>query len=141
MVLGPRRWQGTLPWLFALPWALALVVTLARRKSAPAAALGGDMEEALRAAGTETRPRQAAALIEEAWRDLLAGRWGIPAATSSSHWPAMLAERGVAPDALDELGRLLEDLRFLRYAPQLSATDNLRGELISRCRSLLRRLK
>lgn len=140
MALGPRRWKGTLPWLFALPWALALVVTLARRKSSPAP-LDNGMEEALRTAETEARPRQAAALIEEAWRNLLAERWQIPVATSTPHWPAMLAERGVAPDILDELRRLLEDLRFLRYAPQLSATDNLRSELVSRSRLLLRRLK
>ncbi|HEV2843733.1 MAG TPA: BatD family protein, partial [Thermoanaerobaculia bacterium] len=151
MVSGPRRWTDALPWLFALPWALALIVTLARRKASPAGPEGprgmtgspalARMEEALREAGTEPRPRQVAARIEEAWRDLLAERWGLPPATSSSHWRAMLAEKGVAAETLDELGRLLEDLRFLRYAPQLSATDNLRSEVLSRCRLLLRRLK
>jgi BatD DUF11 like domain len=146
-----RRWTRTLPWLFAIPWALALVVTLARRRGSatplrPADPVVGSpalarMEEALREVENEERPRQVAARLEEAWRELLAERWDVPPATSSSRWREMLAARGIAPEALDELGRLLEDLRYLRYAPQLSSTHNLRDETLARCRLLLRRLK
>lgn len=147
-----RSWRRALPWLFAIPWALAFVVTVARRRGSAAPAVAprrepagapafARLEEALRQAEAEERPRQVAARIEEAWRGLLAERWEIPPATSSSHWREMLAARGAPPEALDELGRLLEDLRYLRYAPQLSATDNLRAEVLSRCRLLRRRLK
>lgn len=152
-----RRWTRTLPWLFAIPWALALVVTLARRRGSGLSPMGplrpigaapaagspalARMEETLREVETERRPRQVAARLEEAWRELLAERWDIPPATSSSRWRETLAARGVAPEALDELGRLLEDLSYLRYAPQLSSTDNLRAETLARCRLLLRRLK
>lgn len=154
MVAGSGRWTRTLPWLFAIPWALALVVTLARRRGSapsplrptgPAPAAGSPalarMEETLREVETEGRPRQVAARLEEAWRELLAERWDIPPATSSSRWREILAARGVDRQALDELGRLLEDLSYLRYAPQLSSTHNLRAETLARCRLLLRRLK
>ncbi|HEX6899948.1 MAG TPA: BatD family protein [Thermoanaerobaculia bacterium] len=152
-----RRWTRTLPWLFAIPWALALVVTLARRRGSGSSPMGplrplgaapaagapalARMEETLREVESEQRPRQVAARLEEAWRELLAERWDIPPATSSSRWREMLAARGVTLEALDELGRLLEDLSYLRYAPQLSSTDNLRAETLARCRLLLRRLK
>lgn len=146
---GSRRWPGLLPWLFVLPWGLALVVTLARRHSrpglrprprdteAPAVLRRMGFEEKLRAAEAEERPRQAAIRIEEVWREVLAGRWGIPAATPPSRWREALARK--APDeVLDDLGRLVEDLQYLRHAPQLSATESLRAEVLARSRRLLR---
>ncbi|HKI02820.1 MAG TPA: BatD family protein [Thermoanaerobaculia bacterium] len=142
------RWTTLLPWLFILPWGLALIVTLARRRSPPArtggaaapTAAGTALEERLRQAESEERPRQVALRLEEAWRELLAERWGIPPATPFSRWRELLAADRVDAGILDDLDRLVEDLQYLRYAPQLSATGSLRDEVISRSRRLLRRL-
>jgi hypothetical protein len=147
-VSSGRRWRSLLPWLFALPWGLALVVTLARRRNGvgrppqtEGSAAGRTLDEGLRQAETEARPRRAAAHIEDAWRGLLAERWNIPEATPPTRWREMLAARGADPDIVDEMGHLVEDLQYLRCAPQLSATDCLRDETLGRCRRLLRRLR
>lgn len=100
-----------------------------------------DLERRLRALAAETRPRQAAAGIEDAWRGFLAARWAIAAETLPTRWGDLLAARGVERGTAGEVGRLSQDLHYLRYAPQLSATDTLRDELLSRSRSLLRRLR
>ena len=147
--IAGRRWNDLLPWLFVLPWGLALAVTLARRRTVrtagalPAGSLPAaqGFEEGLRQAESEERPRQVAARIEEAWRGLLARRWDVPTATPPSRWRELLAARGVDPETLGELERVAEDLQYLRYAPQLSTTDTLRDEVISRCRRLARRLQ
>ena len=140
------RWT---PWLFALPWGIAFVVFLARRRR-PAAAAGGPalspangeaVERHLCEAAAETRPRQAAARIEEAWRELLAARWEIPSATPPSRWSEALAARGAGPAAAAEVFRLAEDLHYLRHAPQLSETGDLVAEAVDRSRRLLRRLR
>jgi hypothetical protein len=150
---GAPAWRPLLPWLFALPWAVVLVVTLARRRSpVPLAArrdAGGGghrsahrrLEGRLADAAAESRPRQAAAHVEEAWREFLATRWGVPAATPSARWPELLAGHGADPEAARELVQLMDDLHYLRYAPQLSATETLRAEALDRCRRLLRRLR
>lgn len=145
--LSGRRWSPALPWLIALPWGLVLVAALVRVRSARAGIeKGEESEEArrfaeiLREAEAEERPRQMALRLEEAWRDLLARRWGVPPATTPSRWRELLAGQGVEAEALDELDLLIEDLRYLRSAPQLSTTDALRGDAVSRSRRLLRRL-
>lgn len=139
-----------LPWLFALPWGLALVITLVRRRQQadPAGSLrparrpsGNTIDLKLREAEAETRPRQAAARIEEVWREHLAARWDIPPGTPSPRWREMLAGQGADPAAAEELVRLADDLHYLRYAPQLSATGELISEAVSRSRRLLRRLR
>ncbi len=146
---GWTRWT---PWLFALPWGIAFVVVLARRRRTAAAAgvIGGAalsavngeaVERQLREAATETRPRQAAACIEEAWRELLAARWEIPSATPPRRWGDALAERGAEPATAAEVFRLAEDLHYLRHAPQLSETGDLVAEAVDRSRRLLRRLR
>jgi hypothetical protein len=139
-----RRWSPLLPWLFALPWGLVLVVALVRQRSARDGAESGEearrMEEVLRQAAAEERPRQMALRLEEAWRELLARRWKVPPETPPSRWRELLAAQGVEAEPLDELGLLIEDLRYLRSAPQLSTTDALRADAIARCRRLLRRL-
>jgi hypothetical protein len=124
-----------------------LVAALVRGRSARTGLeRGGESEEArrfaeiLREAEAEERPRQMALRLEEAWRDLLARGWGVPPATPPSRWRELLAGQGVEAEALDELDLLIEDLRYLRSAPQLSTTDALRGDAISRSRRLLRRL-
>ena len=98
------------------------------------------MQEALCQAEAEQRPRQMAVRIEEAWRELLHRRWGVPRETPPSRWRELLAGQGVEGEALDELDLLIEDLRYLRFAPQLSTTDALRADALARCRRLLRRL-
>lgn len=155
-----------LPWLFALPWGIVLIVALARRRrpvaglpeparTAPAAVSSAvpsaapansppaheEAERLLRAAAAEGRPRQAAARIEEAWRTFLARRWEIPPVTPSPRWGELLLDRGADAEAAAELARLADDLQYLRYAPQLSAVENLSAEALSRSRRLLRRLR
>jgi oxygen tolerance protein BatD len=98
-------------------------------------------ESKLRLAAREDRPRQAAAQIEEAWRDFLAARYELSAGTPSPQWPDELARRGVDPQAAEQLKRLADDLHYLRYAPQLASAESLRGEVIERSRRLLRDLR
>ncbi|HEY4563417.1 MAG TPA: BatD family protein [Thermoanaerobaculia bacterium] len=146
--LQSRPWSPVLPWLVALPWGLGLVVALVRQRSARNGAGIGEskgeearrLQEALCQAEAEQRPRQMAVRIEEAWRELLHRRWGVPRETPPSRWRELLAGQGVEGEALDELDLLIEDLRYLRFAPQLSTTDAMRADALARCRRLLRRL-
>ncbi|HET9209635.1 MAG TPA: BatD family protein [Thermoanaerobaculia bacterium] len=146
--LPGRRWSPVLPWLLALPWGLVLVAALVRQRSARNGEIPGGahgeaihcLEEALRQAAAEERPRQMALRIEEAWRELLHRRWGVPRETPPSRWRELLAGQGVEEEALGELGLLIEDLQYLRFAPQLSTTDALRADALARCRRLVRRL-
>lgn len=142
-----RRWRALLPWALALTGALALMYVLVQRRRGGAVPVPGShrparhrLEHALKEAEAETRPRQVAARIEEAWRELLAERWDIPPGTPSPRWGDLLADRGADPEAARELVRLADDLHYLRYAPQLSACDSLCGEVLGRCRQLARRL-
>lgn len=147
---APRRWPEALPWLFALPWGLALIVTLARRRpaangaEAPVLGPGGSekrLRERLAEVEKEERPRQMATLLEEGWRELLAARWAVPQETPSARWAEVLTFKGAPEAAVEELGRLVDDLHYLRYAPQLSATETLRGEVLARSRRLLSALR
>jgi hypothetical protein len=142
--LGRERWARLLPWFFAVPSGLALVFLLLRRRSfaghvgaGPAAAR---LEQALAEAASE-RPRQVAARLEEAWREFLAERWEVPRSTPASKWSAVLTGRRVDDASLAELEALLDELDYLRHAPQLSTTDTLRAEALARSRRLLRRLQ
>lgn len=140
-------WKTILPWALALPLGIALGVALARRRrSVPPAGPesshpASELEARLREAEAETRPRQVAAQIEEAWRAFLAERWDISAGTPSSRWSQMLKDQGADPGAVEELARLLDDLHYLRYAPQLCAAETMGREALDRCRRLLRRLR
>lgn len=133
------RWKKRLPWLLAIPGVLAIALLVARRRNGKGSALH-KMEEGLREAEQEARPRQAAARIEEAWREHLAERWDIPPGTPSTRWAGLLEARGADPEAARELVRLADDLHYLRYAPQLSTCDALRAEVVDRCRKLVRTL-
>jgi hypothetical protein len=146
--LSGRRWSPVLPWLVALPWGLVLVAALVRQRSARHSESidknNGEearrLEDALRQAEAEERPRQMALRIEEAWRELLHRRWGVPRETPPSRWRELLAGHGVDEEASAELGLLIEDLQYLRSAPQLSTTDALRADALARSRRILRRL-
>lgn len=100
-----------------------------------------EVEQKLREAAREDRPRQAAALVEEGWRGYLGRRCGLPATTPAARWGAVLAAQGIASDIADEVARLAEELHYLRYAPQLSTTGAVRDEVLARSRQLLRRLR
>jgi len=145
---GTLPWRRLLPWLFAVPCGIALVFTLARRRRHAlhphplhAQAAFTAAEASLREAAAEIRPRQAAARMEEAWRELLLRRWGVPSCTPASCWGEALQARGGDPGAAGELCRLAEDLHYLRNAPQLSATEALGAEALARSHRLLRRLR
>jgi hypothetical protein len=94
----------------------------------------------LRAALAQAQPRHAAGEAEQAWRDFLRERYAVPTDTAPTQWPGLLAARGLGPALGGELLRLLEDLHYLRYAPQLASTDSLQRDLLERSRRLARRL-
>lgn len=137
---GGGGWTAALPWLFVLPWGLALVVLGVRRRGQgnPARPARRRLLERLSAAAAEERPRQAAAEIEDAWREFLDTRWGIPPGTPSTQWARLLETKGRSAQAAQELVALADDLHYLRYAPKLSSTDDLRTELVERSRKLLK---
>lgn len=114
--------------------AVWLIARTQRRKRSGAALQR--LRKGLDLAQREDRPRQAADLIEQAWRDFLAERWALPASVPSDRWADELAGRQIAPGLRDDLRRLAEDLNYLRNAPQLSSTETMQAEL----RELSRRL-
>ncbi len=159
-LLGGAAWERArralptvLPWLLALPLGAAAFVALARRRSpaavlAAAAAAGpgaagarARAEGHLAAAAGEERPRQVAVEIEAAVGELLGERWGVPAATPPRQWRVLALARGADADVAADLGRLADDLHYLRYAPQLSAIGPLKAEALASGRRLLRRLR
>ncbi len=141
---GWSRLRAALPWAFALPWVAALALILTRRgRQGRAGATGGgvrDLRRGLEAALREERPRRAAAGIERAWRGFLADSRGVPEAVPPASWPDELLARGARPEACRELRRLLEELHYLRFAPELSATASLAGELVRRSQRVARDL-
>ncbi|MCP3961454.1 MAG: hypothetical protein GY719_26720 [bacterium] len=136
-------------WLFSLPWGLAAIVFLARRRSTLGRRGGGHrgngrrterkrLLERLRGAAGEARPRRAAAEIEEAWREYLHDRWDLPQGSPSTRWGHLLTQRGARREAAEKLVTLADDLHYLRYAPKLSSTAEMRRELVERSRKLAR---
>lgn len=138
--VGNGLWKAAAPWLFGLPWLVAAVVLLVRHRGSFRRAVPAERRLLARldqAAGEE-RPRQAAAAIEEAWRELLAERWRIPHGAPSTQWGRLLTERGADAAGAEELVRLADDLHYLRYAPKLSSIAELREDLLRRSRKLAR---
>jgi hypothetical protein len=88
----------------------------------------------------EAQPRHAAGAAEEAWRSFLGCRYQLPPDAPPAQWPRLLAARGLAPALAGELVRLVDDIHYLRYAPQLASTDALQRELLERSRRLARHL-
>ncbi len=137
-------WRRALPRLFAIPWALILAVGLVRalRDPRPGADAGAYERFADRVAGVagEDRPRRAALTLEEAWRDLLAEAYGVAPEVPAADWPRHLEEVGVARSRADDLGELVDDIHYLRHAPQLSTVSELAGDLRDRSLRLAHRL-
>lgn len=133
-----RRWAVP---LYATPWFLAVGLLLWRRRASPGSRTARrHLLEHLREAETEDRPRLVAAKVEDAWRDFLTERHGIPPGTPSTQWAQTLEEHGVPRADADELVRLADDLHYLRYAPKLSSVEDVQRELLERSRRLARRL-
>ncbi len=145
----PWQRSDALRLAFAVPWLVALaVLLLARRRAGGEPARGGSgggarerFAAGLAAAAAAERPRAAATALEDAWRALLAARADLPADAPAASWVRAAAAAGAGERSRDELERLIEDLHYLRYAPQLSAIAALRGELVERSRRLARRLE
>lgn len=140
---GDGGWSSVLPWIFALPWVLALgLVALRWRRGGGGGASSArrHLVERLREASAEEQPRLAAAAIEDAWRGYLEERWKIAPGTPSPRWSRLLAEKGVDGGTAAELVKLADDLHYLRYAPKLASTADLRSELFERSRKLVRAL-
>ncbi len=138
---GRWPWQGLLA--AGLAVGLAAGLLLGRRSHAPrsAASPGDQLATALDAAGALENPRQAASAVERACRDYLAERWQVDPATPATKWAEALGAQGLSAEAARDLGTVAEDLHYLRYAPQLSAAEDLRRELLERCRKLRRALE
>ena len=97
--------------------------------------------ERLRRASTLRHGRRAADALESAWRDFLEERFEIPAGGVAQQWPQRLRTAGLKPAGLAELRRLVEDLEYLRCAPELSASESLIAELVARSLKLARTLR
>ncbi len=137
---GWRAVEGAVPWLFGLPWLAAAVVFAVRRRSANdnARPARRRLLARLGEAAGEPRPRQAAAEIENAWREFLHDRWEIPPGSPSTQWGELLVDRGMASDGAQALVKLADDIHYLRYAPKLSSISELQEELLERSRKLAR---
>jgi hypothetical protein len=107
---------------------------------APERSLCHRFDQRLIAAAGEERPRQAAREIEAAWRELLAAALAVPAELPPTAWVAELPAAARGDGRAEELARVVDDLHYLRFAPQLSAVGELTGELVERSRRLARRL-
>ena len=127
--------------MVVLPAGLGLAFVLLRRRDG-----GGGLEgrrqlrSVLSQASQEDRPRQAAGMVEDAWRLYLEQRWGVGRGTPTAQWAQALARAGAPETAAAELVQLADDLHYLRYAPKLSSTSEMRDELIERSRRLSRSL-
>jgi hypothetical protein len=119
----------------------AAIRAVARSMSASRSSSGRALQGAIAQAAQEPTPRQAAAALEEAWRQHLAERWRIPPSVPVSGWTErLLAERADASAARD-LAELAHELHYLRYAPELSAADRLLADALDSSRRLARALR
>ncbi|MFQ5526551.1 MAG: BatD family protein [Thermoanaerobaculia bacterium] len=95
----------------------------------------------LRAASGTRHGRKAAEQLEDAWRVFLEERHEIGPGTAAAAWTEHLRGRGIAAAIVDEFGKLVEDLEYLRYAPELSASESLIADVIARSLKLCRGLR
>jgi hypothetical protein len=109
----------TLPlWLLAaIPGALLLLggtALVARRRLRKRE----QVERALKLEPEETKER-ASARMDRALREILEKRFGVPDGASAAQISETLTAAGQKPERVAEVTLLLEDLEFLRFAPQL----------------------
>jgi hypothetical protein len=124
--------------LLAMLTALGIAVArLRERPDSPA----GRLRRRLDATRSIASPREAAQALDETWRAHLETRFGLARAMPLTQWRSHLAAQGVAPDAVDELAALFEDLHLLAFAPELADAEALREALHRRSRGLARRLR
>lgn len=84
--------------------------------------------------------RAAAEGFGTAWRAYLAERFAVASDTSVAALSDRLRERGLPGEAAAAILALLEEIEYLRQAPELSDVGHLRDEIVARSRSLLREL-
>jgi len=144
----PHRWSRLLPWAFGLPWLLAFALFVVHRSGRSPRRLPGLRRlldpanghrpalERLRAgvgrAAAEDRPRRAGIGLERAWRSFLGEAFGVPDSVPASGWSDALADRGVPPTTRRQLTGLVDDLHYLRYAPELSDIRSVTLDLADR---------
>jgi hypothetical protein len=124
--------------LLAIPGAVVALggtLLLARRRRSPRV----DVREALAPEPGETKER-AAARIDRALRDGLARRHAVPEGAPSPAILAALEEKGVPADLRRNVEKLLADLDFLRFAPQLGDYAEKIREMRQEASDLLPRL-
>jgi hypothetical protein len=85
-------------------------------------------------------PRRTASAAEGAWRDYLHDLWDLPQGLPCRKWPEHLRAAGADTESARELVALMDDLHYLRYAPQLASADALRSQLLPRSKQILKRL-
>lgn len=139
---GGWKFSSLLPWLLGLPWLLIAFLSWSRRaRSGPSSASSRKkLLAGLGKATADESPRHAAGTIETLWRDFLAERWQIPPGAPSPQWGQLLQQQGVTEATTKQLMELADDIHYLRYAPKLSSTTELRQELVARSRKLVRAL-
>jgi len=98
-----------------------------------------ELDKALRLAA-ESAPRDAAEAFHSAWRAFLAARYGAPASGTPESLRSSLLAGGLAPELVERISAVLEEIEYLRQAPELSDVGHLREEILESSRRLLRDL-
>jgi hypothetical protein len=142
------RFRQVLPWGIAglsTLAALAAFAALVRRRPASlsgpadvlrplppnAAQAAKVLREALDLAARESRASAFAQKSEAAWRSFLEASYALPPGTPTVRWSDVLALQGRNGALRTDLEKLLEDLRYLRYAPQLASVDDVRQDAMA----------
>jgi hypothetical protein len=75
--------------------------------------------------------------VERALREALARRHGLPETLGAADLLAALKERGLPEERLADVKALLDDVDFLRFAPQLGEYDARIREVRARAARVL----
>lgn len=145
---GSEDVSKSVPW-FRRPWLVggSVAVVIGLLLAPVAARLRGRSEsrrllsERLRQVSAIPQARRAADALEEAWSDFLEDRYEIDSDAPPRQWPRKLREQGLGPSRVAEIGRIAEDIDYLRSAPELSASEALIAELVARSLKLARGLR
>jgi len=145
------RLRAALPWgvaglstLVALlaVWRLRARSPLGSRKPLPpqSALAAGALRQALDGTARESRAAPLAQQLEGAWRTFLEVAYALPPGTPAARWGDVLAGQGRNGPIRTDLESLLEDVRYLRHAPQLASVDEVRREALAASERLFERL-